>query len=99
MSAAMAAVEGSRECVRAMHKQSMDSSPEDDESGADRVGGGEKTDADGENEEDADGAEKEDPNPPQRSGSNDAESAASRRCVIQRNNNNHKVLQRLNAEI
>jgi len=102
MAAAIAAVEGSRQCAKALEKsarirrsKSGDAADEEDEASAD-----------GEQEDDAARAEeklaheesekaKPRPAPPT---AEQMAAAANQRLVAQRNNN-HKVLQRLNAEI
>jgi hypothetical protein len=101
MSAAIAAVEGSRECARAVEAQQASAKEkknhgrtaeeeEEDETA------GEGGDVDDE-AEDAEGAEPKPSRPPPPT-PEEVALAATKRLVAQRNNN-HKVLQRLNAEI
>jgi len=90
MSAAIAAVEGSRQCAKALEKAGK-AADVDPEAGAD-----EATEA-GEAREETESSDSEpDIKPPPTP--KQAASVALQRLVAQRNNN-HKVLQRLNAEI
>jgi len=97
MSAAIAAVEGSRECMKAMDAVGQR------RRAAGKASGGEAG-ADGEGElegeEEGEEAESGDEDKPRRKVPTPAEAAAAaaHRLVAQRNNN-HKVLRRLNAEI
>lgn len=99
MSAAIAAVEGSRECARAVEEQQKEAEAKKNlgEKGAD---GTPETAEDGDMDdegEDAESAEPKPPRPPPPT-AEEAAAASTKRLVAQRNNN-HKVLQRLNAEI
>jgi len=101
MSAAIAAVEGSRECARAVEAQhaaeaeaSKGGERNNEEAGETA---GENADADEEAEQ-AESADSPKPSRPVPPTPEEAAAAATRRLVAQRNNN-HKVLQRLNAEI
>merc|ERR1712137_349809 len=93
MSAAIAAVEGSRECMKAM-----------EEAGQTSEGDCAKSAADVTEENESTGPERVASEPPPREPPHrtptpeEAHAAATHRLVMQRNNN-HKVLQRLNAEI
>jgi len=100
MSAAIAAVEGSRQCAKALEKSSNRRSTAGEEDGSD-------AEADDEAPQQSEAEEKatpEDadtepaPKKPPVPTPEQAAAAATQRLVAQRNNN-HKVLQRLNAEI
>lgn len=91
MSAAISAVEGSRQCAKALESKRQDESD---------VGADEATDA-GEGHPDSEGSRDSDErhaSPRKTNTAGAAQPGAPRRLVAQRNNN-HKVLQRLNAEI
>jgi len=91
MSAAISAVEGSRQCAKALESKRQDET---------EVGADEATDA-GEGHQDSEASSDSDrgtASPRREKTPEQAQSAALRRLVAQRNNN-HKVLQRLNAEI
>lgn len=93
MSAAIAAVEGSRECAKAVEAKSIskDEKTEDARTPEEREEDAEATEADAVN-----APEPKVPTP--KPTPEEVAAAAARRLVAQRNNN-HKVLQRLNAEI
>jgi len=99
MSAAIAAVEGSRECMRAMEAQKPAEETAKGEAEGEEDAEGEEKDEEDEGEQDAQGDDdssakkQEEPAP-----AGPTSEGVARRLVAQRNNN-HKVLQRLNAEI
>merc|ERR1719296_210019 len=108
MAAAIAAVEGSRQCVKALERRSTEATAADEAAGEGKAeaGGGKSEDGEAAPGASADDSADEEPRPPREEPPlrrhlptpEEAAAAAAKRSVAQRNNN-HKVLQRLNAEI
>eukprot|EP00435_Cladocopium_sp_Y103_P054308 s932_g17.t1 len=90
-SAAISAVEGSRQCAKALESKRQDES---------EVGADEATDA-GEGHPDSEGSSDSDERhaSPRKTGTTASQVGAVQRRLVAQRNNNHKVLQRLNAEI
>jgi hypothetical protein len=99
MAAAIAAVEGSRECMKAVEDQSLNGEGEkgDERNGEEGAEWGGECGDEVEADEDGRPPEPKPARPPPPT-PEEAAAAATKRLVAQRNNN-HKVLQRLNAEI
>ncbi|CAE7707845.1 DJA6 [Symbiodinium microadriaticum] len=97
MSAAIAAVEGHRQCMQAVEakKETAEEGPEPAEADKDDASEGKDQSQPSDHGSDDESVS---PPEPRRHSKEDSAQAAIRRQVTQRNNN-HKVLQRLNAEI